>query len=567
MIVTLLLLLARASAAAPAVEGALSAELTRGMAQLRLPDSPPPYLIQYDVLDGEVASVFAELGATVSDSRERYRNLRVDVRVGSYTRDSSDFFAFGHSGGVSSRRLPVDDDPVALQREIWLATDECYKAAVEQLARKEAVLASDPSPRPAAYQELRPPSVSFDDSGPAPAPADGDRVRHLAERLSGELRGFSAIEVGQAVARDWQGRRLVLTSEGTRQWRPTGYTVVRVEGTVRLPDGSELTDSRSWVARTPAELPPEEEMVAEVHALGEILQALPTAPVESDYLGPVLFEGLAATELFSQLLAAEIVGTPPPLEDDASMLRAPGTPTARLGRRLLPTGWSVVDDARPQPGAMGTYAYDFEGVAPRPVELVKDGVLRDMLMSRIPNKDLAASTGHGRSLGNDRRAAMPANVRVTPDREVSARRLEKLGTHLAADTGRPYFLVVRALQPPALQGSTDISFSGEDPLPGLTTPYEVYRVYADGRRELVRAGSFAGVDRRSLRDIVGAAEGPGLANLLDGPAGPGRFHIGNTGGLPVSWDVPSVLVSEMELRSGGGGGEPRVLTIPTVPRP
>lgn len=547
----------------PALEAALVAELDRAMTELRLPDSPAPFLVQYDVLDGSVASVFAESGAVVSDDLEHYRSLRTEVRVGDYTRDSSNFFAFGEAGGVNARRLPVADDPVALRREAWLATDEAYKGAVQQLSRKEAVLSADPSPRPPDYEPL--PAAVVAPSGAEPPPADRERVRHLAEALSGALRGYPAIEVGQAVTRDWQGRRLLVTSEGSRVWRDTGYTVLRVEGTVRLPDGSELTDSRSWLARTPAELPPEAELLAEVRAMADSLTALPSAPVEEDYLGPVLFEGAAATELFSQLLAAELVGTPPVLQDGDAMFRGPQNPSARLGRRLLPEGWSVVDDPRPDEGRLGTYDLDMEGVPGRRVELVKDGVLRDMLMSRIPNRDREHSTGHGRALGSDRRGAMPANVTVTPRRTWGTRRLERTGVRLASQTGRDYLLVVRAMEPPALQGTTDVTFTGEEPLPGLTTPYEVFRLYADGHRERVRAGAFSGVDRRSLRDIVGAAEGPGPQNMLDGPPGSARFHIGNTGGLPVTWDVPSVLIAELELRASGGGGEPRVLTIPTVP--
>ncbi|MFN7147312.1 MAG: hypothetical protein ACK4YP_26325, partial [Myxococcota bacterium] len=107
----------------------------------------------------------------------------------------------------------------------------------------------------------------------------------------------------------------------------------------------------------------------------------------------------------------------------------------------------------------------------------------------------------------------------------------------------------------------DVGISGEGPLPGLTPPYEAWRLYNDGRTEPVRSLRFSGVDRRVLRDIALAGEGVGPVDTLDGPPGPARYQIGPTGGIPVTWDVPSVLITEMEL-VGGGGGEPRALPLP-----
>jgi hypothetical protein len=286
-----------------------------------------------------------------------------------------------------------------------------------------------------------------------------------------------------------------------------------------------------------------------------------SAPIEEDYLGPVIFDGPASYELFSQLLAAEISGTPPIEQESSGPLGSVGRPTARIGRRLLPDGWSVVDD--PTHGGLGSYAFDHEGTAPRRVELVKGGVLRDLLMSRIPRKDLQGSTGHGRALGSDRRSAVPAAVTVSPKRLVSATALRRAGLRLAAQTGRDYVLVLHRLMPPALSESLDVGVSGEGPLPGLTAPYEAYRLYADGREEPVRGLGFSGVDRRALRDIALASAGDGPVDGLDGSPGAARFQIGPTGGFPVTWDVPTVLITEMEL-SGRGGGEPRVL--PPVPR-
>ncbi len=547
---------------APAWERAAHAEMLRSIQALRLPDAPPPYLYAYDVLDGSITEAFASDGALVYAQAEPYRNLRAEVRVGDPKVDSSNFMAFGEPDGVVSRVLPQTDDVLALRREIWLATDSAYKAAVQQFSRKMAARQDDPTPHPPD----RSPSAPTRAAPVPPTPGSAaDVLAGLVSRLSAVASEDPRLEVAEAIARDWQGRRMVLTSEGTNLHMATGYVVLRVEGTARLADGSVLTDARAWVARTVGQLPDIAEMERETREMAEWLGALTTAPVEDDYLGPVLFEPAAATELFSQLLPSELVGTPPVEEDTDSAFRMSRSPIARIGRRLLPLGWSVVDDAPGHAQALGAYAWDHEGVGPRTVELVRDGVVRDVLMSRIPSKDRGESTGHGRAIGGERRIAIPAVVVVTPTRVSPMRRLERMGLRLAAQTGRDYVLVVRRLTPPALAQS-QITFSGEGPPAGLTPPYEVYRLHRDGRRVPVRSLAFSGVDRRVLRDVAAAGPGEGFVDLLDGAPGTGRWHIGPTGGIPVTWSTPSVLITEMEL-VGNPGGEPRVIPPVGAPQP
>ena len=544
--------------AATPLESALRAELDRAMTGLHLPTAPPPCLIQYDVLEGNVVTFESSFGLSISDQRERYRSLRTEVRVGSYAMDSSNFNAVGEPDGIVQDTLPVEDSELALRRRIWLSTDEAYKAAVEQFSRKQAARGDNRQPRSPDYTPAPPVHVEASVLPEVPR-IDADRLWTLSDRLSGALLGVRSLEEASAAVREWQGRRLTLTSEGTSMWRNTGFIVIRVKAAIRLPDGTRAWDARSWIARSAALLPDEAEMLAAVKEMGQWLDRLQTAPVEEDYLGPVLFEDQAAVELFAQLLPAEMIGTPPMEQPDDQVLTR--LPTARLGRRLLPTGWTVTDDPTDPRPVLGNYSYDMEGVAPRPVAVVVDGVVRDLLMSRLPSRDRTQSTGHARSLGADRRAALPSVVTVKPPRSRTHPTLRRQALRLAKQVGHGYVLVIRSMEPAALVESIDIAISGDAPLPGLTRPMEVYRLYADGREEPVRPMEFVGVDRRVLRDIYAAGPLIGPVDLLDGPPGPDRFQIGPTGGIGVTWTVPEVLITEMEL-NGRRGGEPRVLQIP-----
>ena len=560
---TLLLVLGALAAPLPADDAtlleAVRAELDRAR-DLRLPEQPAPYHVVYEILDSDVVTVGSAAGALTSFEHGPYRTARVEVRVGDASFDNANFdVSFGERDGVRVRGLPAEDVRAALQRELWLATDEAYKGAAEQLSAKRAAQQG----REASTLPALLPIPVLKTSVLPRSTVDADAMRARVLALTTAMTEAPWLEEADALGRDWQGRRLLVSTEGTEAWLPTGFSVVRVEAVTRAPDGARLRDVRSWVARTADDLPTTEAMVAEVNAMVDWLEALRAAPVERDYLGPVLFEAPAAVELFRQLALPELSGTPPAAQppDPYAPGAETGPPTARLGRRLLPEGWTVIDDPGGDPSSAGYYTHDFEGAPARAVTVVRDGVVRDLLMSRIPREGFESSTGHGRGLGADRRLALPAAVTVTPNRERSSRALQRRAQALARQAGLPYVLVVRRLAPPAMSEDFEIAFSGEGPLAGLTRPVEAYRLYPDGREEPVRGLSFVGVDRRALRDVSMA--GPtGLAvGVMDGAPGSQRFSVGSVGGLPSSWSVPPVLITEVELR-GSGGVETRVLEAP-----
>lgn len=553
-------LLITAALAAPVdLMAAAEAELDRAMT-LQLPDQPAPYYVSMEVLDGSMSTALANFGAITSHNTDRYRNLRVDVRVGSAMLDNTNFSpSFGERSGMSSRGLPDEDDPTALRREMWLSLDSAYKGATEQLAAK---LSAFEGREPSAIPDLSA-STPLRTAPIAPPTVDGAATAELVAALTARLAQTPGLEDASAIARDWQGVRMLCSSEGARAWLPSGFTIVRIEGIIRADDGARIRDSRSWVARDLSSLPPLKEMLAEVDALGTWLTAMKDAPIEEDYLGPVLLEAPAAVELFRQLLLPEIVGTPPAAEPPNPYQDFPSvSATARPGRRLLPTGWSVVDDPTMLPGAAGAFTHDYEGVETERIALVEDGVSRNLLMSRIPRKGFLTSNGHGRSLGLDRRAGLPGVVTVTPKRSRSERALERKALALARQAGLDYVLVIGMIEPPALTEDFRVAFSGEGPLPGITRPLQAWRLYPDGTTQPIRGLEFVGVDRRAMRDVAVAGPVSAPRNVMDSTPDANRYSIGSVGGLPSTWSAPAVVITELELR-GSGGSERRVLAPPT----
>src|SRR5207249_9084104 len=128
---------------------AMRDEMARSKARLELKipstDQPVrPYYVEYRLLDLEVREVVAEFGTLLSSTHTRNRFMDVEARVGSYKLDSSNFVSdegfrgfIGPTGSVG-----IDRDYDSLRQDLWIATDQAFKEAVETYSRKQAYLSS-----------------------------------------------------------------------------------------------------------------------------------------------------------------------------------------------------------------------------------------------------------------------------------------------------------------------------------------------------------------------------------------------------------------------------------------
>ena len=102
-----------------------------------------PYFLSYTIEQGEAFGVSASLGALLASTDNLFRYPRIQVRVGDYQFDNTNYAG---GAGSSSRydidRFPLENLYPVLRRYLWLATDQTYKTAVDSLARKRAALNS-----------------------------------------------------------------------------------------------------------------------------------------------------------------------------------------------------------------------------------------------------------------------------------------------------------------------------------------------------------------------------------------------------------------------------------------
>ena len=556
---------------------AMRDELVRSTDTLQLEELERPYFVEYAVVDTALTVIEATFGASLRNDQTHTRSLRVDVRVGSHDLDNSEFVA-GRSFfriGRFPRDLVRDDDYGALRHDLWLATDAAYKEALEQLAQKRAFLQNRVQVEPVPDFSVEEASVLVEPR--AESAFDAETWQRTVRRLSAIFKEYSAIDESSVTLRVERGHKYLVNSDGSVVRRPASLAVLHAWAATRAPDGMRLKHFAPFYDRAVEDLPAEAEMEAAVRSMASELTALAAAPVLGDYIGPVLVSGQASPEFFAQLLGAQLSGHRPPLVEDQRMAAMmPSRNLAnRLNRRVLPASFDVVDDPTQASFAgetlIGSYAVDDQGVRSEPVTLIERGVLRTLLMSRRPRREIPQSNGHGRAGTSGSATAQPGNLLVRAEGGLSAEALKAELIDLARDAGLDYGLLVTVLDDPGITGS-DLSgrasifalMRGGMPQSQLTSPVLAYKVYVeDGREEPVRGLGFRDMSVQSLRNIVASGEDQYVSNrflesdgggLLPGfGAGPGGQDI------PAAVVAPSVLFEELEIERIGGPQQAPIL--------
>jgi TldD protein len=556
--------------------------------ELKIPGTEQPvrpYYLEYRLLDLEVREVAAEFGTLLSSAHVRNRFMNVEARVGSYKLDSSNFVSddgfrgfIGPTGSVG-----IDRDYDSLRQDLWIATDQAFKEAVETYSRKQGYLSSlarqsdiDDFSRAEPVQLIEPlEAADFSNR-------DWDQE---AREASATLRAFSQIYESRVTYYLVFATEYLLTSEGTEIRQNRRFAAIEAGMNTLANDGTPLNHYYASYAPRPGGLPSVEAVRKELNVTGSELMALRAAPTAQDYTGPVLFEARAAAPLVAQLLGPAMNGARPPLsftpvmEQLLSGLGGKSDWVTRIGARVLPMSVTLVDD----PGAkdfhgtslLGGYAVDDEGVHAQRVILVENGNLKNELMSRRPGPDFDRSNGHGRSAFlNDAKPTMSnlifSSTETLPPDELKKKFLDECRAEKLS-----YCLVVRMMDNPTLSllhqedfSELLASFAGgagtSDRLPLI-----VYRVYPeDGREEIIRGTRIIGLNTRALRNVAGIGNDNFVYNYMQtqmsGFAGTALGAFGSAqNGLPASVVAPSLLFEELEVR--GARGEPK--RLPLLPAP
>jgi hypothetical protein len=533
-----------------------------------------PYYIEVVVDDAESLSVSAILGSAFAPTRSRLRPVRTQIRVGSPQFDNTNsIFSDYYSGSrFDSGRLPLDSDLAALRHAMWLSLDRAYKGAVEAIGRKQAAVKGVTSSEnlPDFWPDEG--KILLDDLRPSRLDEEAWRARVKA--LSAVFLAHPDITSSSVEYQLSTGTTYLVNTSGSYVRVPDQVAMLSVRASRQTADGATIYDGLCHAALDPAGFPAETEIRRSVEDVARNVTVLAAAPVGESYAGPVLFDGVAAAQIFGEVFGSHLGIVRRPVSEPGRNLPAPVSEfDGRIGSRVLPDWMELVDDPtlteyRKRPLA-GHYRADLEGVFPAPLQLVEKGVLKALVTTRQPVKGMPGSNGRARLYGGlGVKTARISNLFVRAARTEPAAQLKSRLIDMIKQQGKPFGMIVRKMDFPssgAIEELRRIMARGGRSGGGrpVSTPVLAYRVYPDGREELVRGMNFRSLSTRSFRDIVAAGDQEHQFNYIDNGAPLALMGAGN---YIVACSVisPSLLFEELELEPGNED-RPKPPVVPPPP--
>lgn len=506
------------AAATDPVLHAMQQELERERTLLLLPGLQRPYFMEYRLDDFSTYEASASYGALTREDRNHERVVRVTVRVGDYSSDSSS----AHGEG-SVELAPEENNPAALRYALWTATDDAYKAALRGYANKQAQLKR--FEKGSAEQDFAPATPVISLFAPIVLKLDENEWKRRLVDASGAFLADTAlrasapyVQYSTANVRGVVVNHFLVNTEGTVLREGYGGYNANVSVGGQAEDGMRLGRDNGSTATRAADL----ESAAAFHqrAVDDVKSylALRNAPVvdAEDFHGPVLFSGDAATGTLNHLFVSNIEAERPEMGTTA---RTAGVYQSSLKARVLPEMLGVEDDpllasfaGRP---LLGAYAVDDEGVPAQRVDVVDHGKLTSYVTGRTPIRDFPHSNGHGRAAPGQAAHARAGVLIFKGYHPVPAGEMAKKLVALAKEQARDVYFV--------------------ETLAGDAAPRLLFRVHPDGTRSLVRGATFDELDNRSLRsDIIAVGDDAYVENSL--------------AALPETTIAPSLLFGDIGVK-------------------
>lgn len=512
----------------------LQQEMRKNFSQLDH-DQSGVYLLSYRVDEQTSHVVKTSMGSLLQNSNPTQRILTVQVRVGSHDLDNfhelrDDYSDMG--SGYSSVYLPLTDEPKAIAQLIWRETDKAYREAKQRYEKVKANVAVK------ADAEDHAPDYSNAARETYYEPALTDNL-FIENEWINRLKALSSVfshnpdaQTGTATINYSVNRKYFVNSEGTYivQNYTSCHLYINVDG--QADDGMYLPLYHSYFAHTPDELPGQNEMLTDAQTLNDKISRIVKAPVAEAYTGPALLSKEAAGVFFHEIFGHRVEGQRLKQSTDGQTFKK------MLNEQVLCKDLSVFFDPMLKyykgVALNGNYQYDDEGFLGYRVEVVKNGILKNFLMTRTPIDSFPLSNGHARAQAGYQPVSRQSNLIVETSHPYTDEQLRNMLIAEAKAQGKAYGYLFDRVQ----GGFT--TTGRYMPNAFNVTPIEVYRIYVDGRPdELVRGVDLVGTPLSIFSKIEAAGSEHGN---FAGSCG------AESGYVPVACCSPALFVKQIETQ-------------------
>ncbi len=500
----------------------------------------PPYYMNYRVIDNYTRTIRSAMGATVSTDEERQIIFVPQIRIGSPEFDnfheSQNGVAINRFSGAPTILLPADlqSGTESLREVMREEVNTRYRFAVTSYERANAkkgvqIENEDQSPdfTKAEAEKYFEPALSQ------------DKVELDTKAWEAQLNKYSALltENKDLITANttltykiW--RKYFVSTEGAEIAENRTYAVLSVRASTMAEDGMELPLNKNYFAFFPDELPSPEVIIEDLKNLSAKLSELKVAPLVQPYTGPALLSGSASGVFFHEIFGHRIEGQKMKSERDGQTFKN------MVGQSVLPSALSVYCDPTMQNyhgnALNGFYIFDDQGVRGERVEVVKDGILKNFLMTRTGLDGFPRSNGHSRAEFEYDPTSRQSNLIVETNNYKTDAQLRQLLIDEAKKQDKEYGYFFKTVT----GGFTQTGRTGANSF--NVTPLEVYKIYVDGRPdELVRGVDMIGTPLSMFSNIEYAG---GEFEIFTGTCG------ASSGYVPVTAISPTIFVNKVELQ-------------------
>jgi len=544
-----------------AILQAMRDEISRSMNELKLESLKSPYYIEYKVTETDASVIKSTLGTLISSDDFKTSSLTVDVRVGDYEFDNSNFFDVGLSFFGSSddeerfkrRNLGKELTYKGLRRELWLATDGAYKQAAELFSKKEAARRNRTRiDTTHDFLKIEPQKVYNKSEYPK---FDSEKYIEQAKQISAVFREYPEIFSSTVGFEFLPKNYYYVNSEGMEYIKTELYFGVEIVAFLQNDDGMPLTQHYSNYVNLPSQMPSLDSLVnAARYVANGLMAQVKAGELQETYSGPVMFVGQAAAQSFAQSFVNNFVAQRPQMteggvqESDRDMAFQ-----NKVGGRVLPEFLSVSAMPRQpefnQVPLVGSFETDEFGLQSQDVNLVQKGYLKSLLSSRVPTRRVRTSNGHSRG-----GAAMISNIIISVDDIEKVKSYDELKAELIShckERELPYGILVKGVMDKNIMFTTLYSVArgifSPPRTPGKLVLTEAYKVNLDGSEERIRGVEVNGLLPQSFKDILFVGKRPYVMNYL-APSVVSPFITGGDQYVASSIVTPDLLFEDLEIK-------------------
>lgn len=492
----------------------------------------PAYFISFRVVDEKQTFLSSEFGLSSSRTLHK-RSLTPHVRVGNRQTDnySKDyvFYNFSHSFD-----LPLDsDNEYAIKEAIWTGMKKQYKEGKEAYQKYMTSRKTNKSDLDTIPSFAQTPTEIYYEKPYSEKETAIDEIyfKKYLNDVSRIFKEYEELTTGNAALDYRIVRTTIVNTEGTVVAQNRKSFVVTMQATAKADDGTDCTLNESFFAYSADKLPNKAEMEEKARDLANRVMALSKAPVADAYAGPAILSGKAAAVLFHEVLGHRLEATRSEfINNNLAGFQDKQMTSSSIQLYMDPTLKTYKGR-----DLDGFYLYDDEGVKAQRVQCIENGCLKQYLTSRTPAGEFNTSNGHARAEAGKNPSPRQSNLIVETTEPYSEAELRGMLIAELKRQGKEYGYFFRNVN----GGFTNRGSFRNTNLFNVN-PTEVYKVFADGRKDqLVRGVTLIGTPLTVFTNIKAAG---GESQVFSGYCG------SVSGKVPVSGTSPYIYVSLIETQ-------------------